>query len=161
MTHDDGNGPDGDPSETGSVVEAAGGIVLTDGRSGLEVLVVHRPAYDDWSLPKGHVDPGEGPERTALREVAEETGVAATIVRAAGITRHPVGTPDAPIWKQVRWYVMRPSSSHDPLARPPDDEVDRAAWWPISTATQDLTYASERDLLRRAVATVTPLGGDT
>ncbi|HEX6115926.1 MAG TPA: NUDIX domain-containing protein, partial [Solirubrobacterales bacterium] len=56
-------------------VRAAGGVVLRDGAEGLEVAVVHRPKHDDWSLPKGKLEPGESWVDAALREVAEETGL--------------------------------------------------------------------------------------
>src|SRR4051812_49902900 len=56
-------------------VKASGGVVWRRGERGVEVVVVHRPRYDDWSLPKGKLDPGEGWEQAALREVEEEVGL--------------------------------------------------------------------------------------
>ena len=56
-------------------VKAAGGVVWRRGDAGLELAVVHRPRYDDWSLPKGKLDPGETWEEAALREVEEEIGL--------------------------------------------------------------------------------------
>ena len=58
-----------------SVVRAAGGVPVRDAAEGLEVLVVHRPAYGDWTFPKGKCEPGESDEACALREVEEETGL--------------------------------------------------------------------------------------
>jgi 8-oxo-dGTP pyrophosphatase MutT (NUDIX family) len=134
---------------------AAGGVVLragvtsgTDAGVGsavtTDVLVVHRSAYDDWSLPKGHVDDGESDERTAVREVLEETGVDAEVVEDLGLTEHPIpgGT------KVVHWFGMR-ARSGDPSLRPPDAEVDVARWLPVDEALARLTYANERDLLAR------------
>lgn len=136
---------------------AAGGVVLYGSGATQRVLVVHRPAYDDWSLPKGHVDRGEELHTTAVREVAEETGVRATVVGAAGTTAHRVALPGGPAEKQVHWFVMRPDpDAGDPVeqaaARQPDTEVDRTAWWPVDVALRDLTYADERTLLARTVA---------
>ena len=61
-------------------IRASGGVVLRDGPNGPEVLVVHRPRYDDWSLPKGKREPGETDEQCAVREVEEETGVRCSLV---------------------------------------------------------------------------------
>jgi len=130
---------------------AAGGVVLR--RVGpVEVLLVHRAAYDDWTLPKGHVDPGETDVDAALREVLEETGVRAEIVEDLGETQHPIpaGT------KRVRWFGMR-GVEGDPALRPPDDEVDSARWLPAAEALRRLTYENERELLARVLgATPTP-----
>ena len=147
---------DTDPAAHGSptavTLVAAGGVVLDGDGPDARVLVVHRPAYDDWSLPKGHVDAGEALTDTARREVAEETGVAATITADAGTTAHALLRDGAPAHKQVHWFVMRPDAgAADPAARIPDDEVDRAAWWPVADALRDLTHAGERTLLARVL----------
>lgn len=133
-------------------VAAAGGVVLLTGSDSMHVLVVHRPAYDDWTLPKGHVDADETPAAAAVREVREETGVLAHITGEAGGTTHPVTrTQDGAtrtVMKHVQWYWMQPETgSADPSQRAADPEVDRAAWWPIDQARDALTYASERELL--------------
>lgn len=132
------------------VVVAAGGVVLRTLDDVPHVLVVHRPRYDDWSLPKGHLDAGEGPQAAAVREVEEETGVRARIVAPAGTTEHPVTLAGGSAVKRVHWYLMRPSDTNDPSARPADEEVDVAAWWPVDRALTDLTHAGERALLRPA-----------
>ena len=150
-------GPGGDgPDETAAAavrpVLAAGGIVLDGSGPDVRVLVVHRPSYDDWSLPKGHVDSGEELADTALREVAEETGVHATIVADAGTTEHAVRVADRDAVKRVTWFTMRPAPGHaDPSDRSPDDEVDRATWWTVDAALTGLTHAGERELLQRVV----------
>jgi len=138
-----------------SIVLAAGGVVLDphpDDPDGARVLVVHRPAYDDWSLPKGHLDVEETPSVAAVREVLEETGVTARIVSEAGITEHIVPTSTGAATKRVHWFVMRAVSDTDPGQRTPDTEVDRAAWWSIASALTGLTYQSERLLLSRAAS---------
>jgi 8-oxo-(d)GTP phosphatase len=137
------------PSPTvGDVIVAAGGVVIDgDGPTG-RVLVVHRPAYDDWSLPKGHLDAGEEPQDTALREVLEETGVRTHLIDRLGTTEHAV----ADGLKRVHWFLMRPDEgTPDPSRRTPDAEVDAAEWWPVTTATERLTYANERRLLAAVV----------
>jgi 8-oxo-dGTP diphosphatase len=122
-------------------VRAAGGVVTRAGATGTEVLVVHRPAYDDWSLPKGKLEPGEDDETGAVREVLEETGVDAVVLGRAGSVRYTDrrGRP-----KQVEYFTMAPRTVAD---REPDDEVDIVAWWPLATAASDLTYPHDRDLV--------------
>lgn len=144
------------PAPAASVVVAAGGVVLDDTAGRLRVLVVHRPAYDDWSLPKGHVDEGETPVDTAVREVLEETGVEAHVTGEAGTTEHPVAltrsgtTLDAT--KRVHWFTMRPADdAQDPAERTGDDEVDVAEWWRVERALTGLTHAGERQLLARVL----------
>jgi len=158
MTADATATDDPDPSDDGHrvpgrTVIAAGGIVLDEGATGPAVVVIHRPAYDDWSLPKGHVEPGEALEAAALREVAEETGVVGRIIGPAGTTAHHVVLRDGAALKQVHWFLMDRAGGSDPGARSPDDEVDRAEWWPVATAVERLTHRSERELLRGVLLT--------
>ena len=128
-------------------VEAAGGVVLRGNATGPEVLVVHRVRYGDWSLPKGKLDPGEEHAAAAAREVAEETGVAATVGTELRQTIYPV--PDG--LKRVRWYLMTPVDG-DPDQRPADREVDVARWIPVAEAAPLLTYPTDAALLAEAVA---------
>lgn len=125
-----------------AIVRAAGGIVVRDDGHGPQVLVVHRPAYDDWSLPKGKLDLGEDDATAAVREVEEETGVRAQVIGDAGsidyIDRR--GRP-----KVVHYFVMMVMD--DPGTRESDNEVDLVAWWPISQARTALTYPRDCELL--------------
>jgi 8-oxo-dGTP pyrophosphatase MutT (NUDIX family) len=126
-------------------VRAAGGVLVRDGAEGAEVLVVHRPRHDDWSLPKGKADPGEDPATTALREVEEETGWIAEITGDLGeghYTDHR-GRP-----KTVTWFRMRPVRTSE---RPTDDEVDEMRWLAPADARGLLTYDTDRALLEDLV----------
>jgi 8-oxo-(d)GTP phosphatase len=130
-----------------AAVEAAGGVVLRDGRGGPEVLLVHRVRYDDWSLPKGKLDPEEPHVVAAVREVEEETGVRARVLDELSqvVYRVPEG------WKRVRWYLMAHVDG-DPAERPADREVDVARWVAVAEAPRLLTYAADVDLLDEGLA---------
>jgi 8-oxo-dGTP diphosphatase len=117
-------------------VLAAGGLVLRDG----EVAVVHRPRYDDWSLPKGKLDKGEDFEQAALREVWEETGLRCRIESTLGDTNYH-DRKDRP--KLVRYFHMRPESGEFA----PNDEVDELRWLPLDEAQELLTYDFDRELV--------------
>jgi 8-oxo-dGTP diphosphatase len=122
-------------------VHAAGGVVLRPGGGGTEVLVVHRPKYDDWSLPKGKLEAGESHEAAACREVREETGVNAELGRElparSYVDRH--GRP-----KTVRYWIMTPVAEDSWV---PNDEVDDIRWIPVPQAAALLTYEGDRRLL--------------
>ncbi len=120
-------------------VLAAGGVVVRDGR----VLLVHRPKYDDWSLPKGKLDPGEGFEQAAVREVEEETGVRCRLGRELPSTAYTdsKGRP-----KRVRYWLMEPVED---AGFEPTNEVDQLRWLPPSDAARLLSYERDRELLRR------------
>jgi 8-oxo-dGTP diphosphatase len=120
-------------------VKAAGGVVV---RGGL-VAVVHRPRYDDWSLPKGKLDPGETWEQAALREVAEEIGARCELGRELS----PIGYTDhRGRAKAVRYWVMRALE----VDFEPNDEVDELRWVAPSEAAALLSYARDRDVLEEA-----------
>ena len=131
-------------------VRAAGGIVVRTGSNGAEVLVVHRPKYDDWSLPKGKRDPGETDEQCAVREVEEETGVRCALDRellpASYIDRH--GRP-----KVVRYWIMRPLHEG---AFTPNDEIDEMQWLPVDETLRRLSYPGDRDLVLNVRLPFTP-----
>ena len=122
---------------------AAGGVVVRDdGR----VAVIHRPRYDDWSLPKGKLDPGESFEDGAVREVLEETGVRGRIVGELEPTSY-VDRKGRD--KVVRWYRMELDG--DPVAFAPNDEVDELRWVTPEEAAGLLTYDHDRALVRTLV----------
>lgn len=125
-------------------IRAAGGVVIdTAGR----VLVVHRPRYDDWSLPKGKLDRDETSEAAALREVEEETGVRCEL----GAELPPVRYEVKGRAKEVRWWVMRPISLAPPEER--DDEVDELQWLAPDDAAARMTYPHDAELIRAATRT--------
>jgi 8-oxo-dGTP diphosphatase len=106
-----------------------------------EIAIVHRPRYDDWSLPKGKVDPGETEPVTAVREVEEETGFRAHLGRRLPTVTYPV---DSGI-KKVRYWAARCVSGQFE----PNDEVDELTWLSPEDAMGALVYPHDRKVLRR------------
>jgi 8-oxo-dGTP diphosphatase len=122
-------------------IEAAGGVVTTrDGR----VLLVHRPRYDDWTLPKGKLDPGETFEEAALREVREETGLRCRLIEELPATRYEVGGRP----KIVRYWHMEPEAEGEFV---PNDETDELRWLSPDEALSLLTYDRDREVVTAAV----------
>ena len=126
-------------------VFAAGGVVCRSARRGLEVVLVHRPRYDDWSLPKGKLDPGETFEQAALREVEEETGLRCELGRLVGETTY---RDNKDRLKLVRFWSMRAGDGDFD----PDDEVDDLRWVPLADAAPLLSYEFDRELIERVAA---------
>jgi 8-oxo-(d)GTP phosphatase len=124
------------------IVRAAGGVVSRDGSGGPEVVLVHRPRYDDWSLPKGKLSGGEHLLLAGLREVHEETGVRAVPRLQLPPTRYLTGDPD--VEKSVEYWHML-CRGIDPFT--PNDEVDEVRWVPAEQAAALLTYAHDRGVL--------------
>lgn len=110
------------------------------------VLLVHRPTYDDWSFPKGKLDPGETIEQAAVREVREETGLDCRIIRKLAILRYNYRTRNKGVLrpKAVHYFLMKPVSG---VVRVPGEEVDRAEWFDFDEATKKLSYKQDRRLL--------------
>lgn len=124
------------------LVRAAGGLVFKKTSKGkLKVLVAHRPAYDDWSLPKGKADKGETPEQTAVREVLEETGFHCRIVAPIGTTRYRISRGV----KEVNWFAMRPLP--DSPGFEVNKEIDDVKWLSRKKARQILDYDNDRNLV--------------
>jgi 8-oxo-dGTP pyrophosphatase MutT (NUDIX family) len=123
-------------------VQAAGGVVTRDRIDGtLEYLVVHRPRYDDWSMPKGKLEPGESHEDAARREVEEETGVrvdlGAALSTSEYVDRH--GRP-----KVVHYWRMTQVGM---TQWEPGEEVDETRWITAAEAATLLTYEHDRRLV--------------
>jgi 8-oxo-dGTP diphosphatase len=131
-----------EPNEAGPVVRAAGGVITRAAPNGtVEVLVVHRPRYDDWSFPKGKLDPGETEEDAARREVEEETGQRCRLLGELGV-RHYEDRHGRP--KQVRYWRMEVVEADEFV---PNDEVDQLRWIPVGEAATLLSYEGDRAFL--------------
>ncbi len=125
------------------LIRAAGGVVYRIAELGPEVAVVHRPAYDDWTLPKGKLQPGEGEEQAALREVEEETGYRCRLERPLGVARYrdSMGRD-----KIARYWVMQVIEG----TFRPSREIDEMRWLPVEEAADLLTNPRDRELVTRA-----------
>jgi 8-oxo-dGTP diphosphatase len=129
------------PAPADNLVRAAGAVLVDGDR----VALVHRPRYDDWTLPKGKHQPGEDDIAAALREVLEETGFQGLIERDLGVVRYTVEKHGAVLPKVVRYYVMRVEAG----AFAPNDEVDELRWLTREQAAQLLSYERDREVLAR------------
>jgi 8-oxo-dGTP diphosphatase len=127
-------------------VKASGGVVWRRGAGGApELVVVHRPRYDDWSLPKGKLDRGESWEDAALREVEEEVGLRCRL----GEELSPVSYRDNKgRAKVVRYWLMEPDGEAAEFE--PNDEVDEMRWLDPGAAADLLSYARDAALVREA-----------
>jgi 8-oxo-dGTP pyrophosphatase MutT (NUDIX family) len=116
-------------------------------RSGSDVVLVHRPKYDDWTLPKGKLEPGESPLEAALREVREETGLECRPGPLLGSVEYVDSSGRD---KTVDYWLME--AAGEELA--PTNEVDEARWVPLADAAALLSHERDREMLARAVALV-------
>jgi 8-oxo-dGTP pyrophosphatase MutT (NUDIX family) len=123
------------------VIEAAGGAIWrTTGKGATKVLLVHRDRYDDWTLPKGKLEPGETHHQAALREVEEETGFVCSTGAELPEVRYRDRKDRA---KRVRYWAMEIERGDFE----PNDEVDEIRWLLLEDATALLTYAHDQVVL--------------
>ncbi len=127
-------------------MQAAGGVVSRPGPEGaVEVLLVHRPRYDDWTLPKGKLEPGETHEEAAVREVEEETGFRCELGRELPSTSYH-DSKRRP--KVVRYWAMRPLDGDFR----PHREVDEIRWVSLDAAMELLSHRHDDNVLRAFAA---------
>ena len=133
-------------------MRAAGGVVVRRNAQTPRVVVIHRPKYGDWSLPKGKLDPGEGWREAGLREVEEETGFRCRAIRELS----PVSYMDRKgRRKLVRYWLMEPVQGRFE----PHREVDEIRWLDEASARELLTYEHDRMLVREALGAEPERGG--
>lgn len=130
----------------GRLVPAAGAVLWrsSDDASGegvTEVAVIHRPRYDDWSLPKGKVEFDETDPVAAVREVHEETGYTAQLGRRLGSISYDIAQGTKRVWY---WAARATGGDFTP-----NDEVDKLIWLPVTAAMDQLQYSQDRKVLRR------------
>jgi 8-oxo-dGTP diphosphatase len=125
-------------------VRAAGGVVWRHSEEGpVHILVVHRPRYDDWSLPKGKCDEDESDASCALREVQEETGLTCRLGSEL-LSTHYQDNKGRP--KSVRYWAMEPVAGDGEFT--PNAEIDEIRWLPIPEAVRLLSYDHDRPVVQ-------------
>ena len=138
-----------DVADTDGAIRAGGGVVWSPwGERGVQIVLVHRPRYNDWTLPKGKAMPGESGAACALREVREETGLSCSLGEELVSTSYVDSKGRC---KTVRYWAMEPIGG----SFAPSDEVDEIRWMPLPEAVRLLTY--ERDV--EVVNALTAPGG--
>jgi 8-oxo-dGTP pyrophosphatase MutT (NUDIX family) len=136
---------------------SAGGVVIRRGPDSTEVSLAARRTRKGalaWGLPKGLVEPGEGPEEAALREVQEETGLEARILTSLGEISYWYVWDSERVRKRVAFFLMEATggdvSKHD-------HEMEEVRWFPLADAPRRATYPTERGVLRKAIEAISEL----
>jgi len=134
---------------------SAGGVIYRKHAGAIEIALIH--VRNRWGLPKGHVEKGESNSDAALREVREETGLEGRMRKKLGDIRYSyrdkrTGREPIRIYKRVYFYLLRYLKGD---VRDHDHEVDEARWFPIEEAIQTLKFATERRMVKRALAVLT------
>ncbi len=128
-----------------TVIEAAGGIVWRKTGDVKKLALVHRPKYDDWTLPKGKLEKGESWQDAALREVEEETNCKVELENFAGSLSYTVqGIPKVVLFWNMKAVKIPPRAA--------DEEVDNVIWVTPEEALEKLDYTSEKILLARRLS---------
>jgi len=143
-----GGGVAGIPGDDDAVIPAAGALPWRRRRGELQVALVHRPRYDDWSWAKGKLEPGEEWAAAAVREVFEETGFHVRLGRPLPSSRFPVlGHAGQPATKEVRYWAAEVVGGDGSLV----NEIDQVTWLDAAAATARLSYTRDNDQLRALV----------
>jgi 8-oxo-dGTP pyrophosphatase MutT (NUDIX family) len=134
---------------------SAGGVIYRKHAGAIEIALIH--VRNRWGLPKGHVEKGESNSDAALREVREETGLEGRMRKKLGDIRYSyrdkrTGREPIRIYKRVYFYLLRYLKGD---VRDHDHEVDEARWFPIEEAIQTVKFATERRMVKRALAVLT------
>lgn len=131
-----------------AVIPAAGTLPWRRRRGQLQVALVHRPKYDDWSWAKGKLDPGEEWPAAAARETHEETALEVRLGRPLpGAAYTVLDRGGEPVTKEVRYWAAEVTGGGGPLA----NEIDEVRWLDVAAASDQLDYARDRDQLRALV----------
>ena len=132
----------------GAHVRAAGGVLWQRVDGQVRVALVHRPRYDDWSLPKGKLEPGELDVAGAVREVAEETGFSCVVGRSLARSSYRVVLRGRDVPKTVRWWALHARDGSFVA----NDEVDDLRWLTVPEAARTVTAGRDDGVLERFAA---------
>lgn len=141
-----------------AVEERSAGGVVVDVRNGMAYLALiarhNRAGRLEWCLPKGHVEPGETLVETAVREVAEETGILGRALATLGTIDYWFSTPEFRIHKMVHHYLLEAVGGEITVEKDPDHEAVDARWFELSEAQRHLTFPNERRIAQAAYTTL-------
>ncbi len=135
------------PGKRVEEISAGGLVVDKSGAMGLLIGRIDKRGRTLWSLPKGHIEPGESPEEAALREVLEETGIKSTITRSLGVIDFWFMAEGKRIHKTVHHFLFAEKSGK---LQPQLSEVDEVKWFPLEDIAKTLAYPDERKLIQRS-----------
>ena len=131
------------------IVYAAGVVCWRPTKTSFEVAVVYREKYDDWTFPKGKVDPGELLPETAVREVEEEAGIRVRLGRKLAVLSYKIGAGNT---KEVHYWVSKVKDSAIAKSKfKPNKEIAKVEWVEASKALNLLTYSHDQDLLKQTI----------
>ena len=126
------------------MIRAAGALLWRDNSDlSLEVALIHRPRYDDWSLPKGKLEMGETALQCAYREVHEETGIRATFTRQLGTVEYEESGQE----KRVKYWAAHCALTNSEFV--PNEEVDQMRWLSPSQALEQATHDSDKSIIEK------------
>jgi 8-oxo-dGTP pyrophosphatase MutT (NUDIX family) len=128
---------------------SAGGVVVRQRAAGPEVVICGRESDGVWGLPKGTPDEGESLEAAAMREVSEETGLKAEIIKKIGVAEYWFARNGIRYHKWVHHYLMRATGGS---TTEHDSEYDRVEWFPIDEAMATLTFNNDKEMVKKAKA---------
>lgn len=131
---------------------SAGGVVYRRTADGLEIALVGRNRYNDWSLPKGHIEKGESREQAAIREVKEETGLDARILQKIDKVVYFYRRAKGDLIRKTVYHFLMETDGYD--LRDPNWEVSEIRWVPITEAGNVLSYENDKKVVEKARATL-------
>ncbi|MCS6881542.1 MAG: NUDIX domain-containing protein [Oscillochloridaceae bacterium] len=131
-------------------VRAAGAVVYTRGNDGILLVLLIKDRYGEWTLPKGHVEPDEAEEAAAVREIAEETGIACTIEGPLARVSYPILKHGAWRDKEVTYFLARADRATPVPATA--EGISEARWAAPAEALATISYSQIRDVTRQALA---------
>lgn len=134
------------------LIRAAGGVVYTYSPTGELLVLLIQDKYGVWTLPKGHLDPGEDDATAAVREIAEETGISATLEQPLSKAQYPVYKRG--VWrdKQVTYFLARAAFTTPAPALA--EGITTAEWVAPGLALERMSYAQVREVLRQGLVAI-------
>lgn len=126
---------------------SAGGLIFNSDHEVAIIARHSRSGHLEWCLPKGHIEKGETPEQTAVREVHEETGILGKVTGSIATIDYWFTGDEERVHKLVHHYVLRQTAGHLTVAGDPDHEAEDAAWVPFDKLTSILSYPNERRIV--------------